>query len=128
MIRMIELDDGSFIPRECCTVTNPTTSGGKSMIDDIELPCGADCGGDCTECVIQKIMDEYAVLTGQKIDLNNRHCEDCLNYVALDPGIRGGKKGFCKVRRQAETRRGRGKACKKFKEKRHEQETEKETV
>lgn len=114
MIKMIELDDGSFVPRECCTITNPITSGGKSMIDDIELPCGKDCGDDCTECVIQKIMDEYAELTGQKIDLNNLHCIDCIQYVALPNGVRGGKIGFCKIRRRSEPRRGRRKACKRF--------------
>lgn len=56
MIRMIELDDGSFIPRECCTVTNPTTSGGKSVIDDIELPCGADCTGSTEK--IKETMEQ----------------------------------------------------------------------
>lgn len=114
MIKMIELDDGSFVPRECCTITNPITDGGKSVIDDIELPCGQDCCGDCTECVIQKIMDEYAELTGQKIELNNPKCIDCMQYVALPDGVRGGKIGFCKIRRRSEARNGRRKACKRF--------------
>lgn len=49
-------------PRECCTFTNPLTSGGKSVVDDVELPCGADCENECSNCVIQKIMNEYATL------------------------------------------------------------------
>lgn len=30
MIEMVKLDDGDCVPRECCTFTNPLTSGGKS--------------------------------------------------------------------------------------------------
>lgn len=67
MVEMIKLDDETYIPRECCTVTNPLTSGGESEIDDIDMPCGADCDGECSECVVQKIMNEYATLTMQKI-------------------------------------------------------------
>lgn len=65
MIEMIQIDDGSYVPRECCTVTNPITSYGKSEVDDIDLPCGADCGSECSECIIQKIMNEYAALENQ---------------------------------------------------------------
>ena len=32
------------------------------MVDDVELPCGADCENECSNCVIQKIMNEYATL------------------------------------------------------------------
>lgn len=71
MIEMIKDDDGLYAPRECCTFTNPLTSGGRSEIDDIDLPCGADCGNECRECVIQRIMNEYANLTGQ-IAMNDR--------------------------------------------------------
>lgn len=67
MVKMVKFDDKSYVPEECCTVTNPMTSGGKSEIDDVEMPCGADCDGECVECVIQKIMNEYAVLTGQSV-------------------------------------------------------------
>lgn len=62
MIEMVKLDDGDCVPRECCTFTNPLTSGGKSVVDDVELPCGADCENECSNCVIQKIMNEYATL------------------------------------------------------------------
>lgn len=65
MIEMIKLDEESYVPRECCTATNPITSSGKSEIDDMDMPCGADCDGECSNCVVQKIMNEYAVLTGQ---------------------------------------------------------------
>lgn len=63
MIEMIRLENGDFVPKECCTFTNPATSGGESYVDDVDIPCGADCGKDCSECVIQKIMNEYAALT-----------------------------------------------------------------
>lgn len=59
-VQMIKNDDGHYIPLECCTLTNPKTSGGISVIDDIDLPCGAGCDKNCEECVIQRIMDEYA--------------------------------------------------------------------
>lgn len=59
MIRMVKLDNGNFVPEECCSFTNPLTSGGKSEIDDIELPCESNCENDCDNCTIQKIMNEY---------------------------------------------------------------------
>lgn len=62
-VEMIRDDDGHYIPLECCTMTNPATSGGVGQIDDIDLPCGLECGRDCNECVIQRIMDEYGELT-----------------------------------------------------------------
>lgn len=65
MIKMVKLDDDTYVPRECCTITNPITSGGKSEIDDLVMPCSADCNWGCSECVIQRIMNEYAKLTGQ---------------------------------------------------------------
>lgn len=68
MIKMVKLDDDTCVPEECCSFTNSTTSGGKSEIDDVEMPCGADCDGECSGCVIQKIMNEYATLTGQFIN------------------------------------------------------------
>jgi len=57
-VSMIQLEDGNFVPKDCCTFTNPITSGGKSYIDDINLPCGADCSGECEKCIIQHIMNE----------------------------------------------------------------------
>ncbi|MDE6052768.1 MAG: hypothetical protein K2G55_03200 [Lachnospiraceae bacterium] len=64
-VQMIKNDGGHYIPMECCSMTNPRTSGGVSEIDDIELPCGADCGNECDKCIIQRIMDEYAEITQQ---------------------------------------------------------------
>ena len=61
MIKMVELDDGNFVPEECCSFTNPLTSGEKSEIDDVDLPCGSDCENDCNNCIIQKIMNEYGM-------------------------------------------------------------------
>lgn len=63
-VRMIKNDD-HYIPLECCSVTNPLTSGGISQIDDIDLPCGENCDKECNKCIIQKIMDEYAEITNQ---------------------------------------------------------------
>lgn len=65
MVKMVRFDDETYVPEECCTVTNPTTSGGKSEIDDVEMPCEGGCDGECSKCVVQRIMNEYAALTGQ---------------------------------------------------------------
>lgn len=65
-VEMIKDDDGHYVPLECCTMTNPRTSGGVSQIDDIDLPCGSECGMECNGCVIQRIMDEYGELTGRQ--------------------------------------------------------------
>lgn len=67
MVKMIELEDGNYIPEECCTFTNPLTSGGESYVDDVDLPCGAGCENDCDKCIIQKVMNEYGKLTTQEI-------------------------------------------------------------
>lgn len=64
-VRMIKDDNCHYVPLECCTMTNPLTSGGISEIDDVDLPCGSDCSKDCNNCIIQKIMDEYAEITCQ---------------------------------------------------------------
>lgn len=61
---MVMLDDGNFVPKEICTFTNPLTSGGKSYIDDVDLPCFAECQGDCDNCIIQRVFNEYAALVG----------------------------------------------------------------
>ena len=68
MIEMIKFDENTWVPRECCTMTNPLTSGGESVPDDVHMPCenSDGCTGECSECVIQKIMNEYADLTGQQ--------------------------------------------------------------
>ncbi len=64
-VQMVMNDNGHYVPMECCSMTNPRTSGGFCEIDDIDLPCGSDCGNDCNLCIIQKIMDEYAEITQQ---------------------------------------------------------------
>lgn len=43
-----------------------------------------------------------------------RHCEECLNYLPAEDGIRGGKRGYCKIRRSRDKRSGRSRACKRF--------------
>lgn len=75
MIEMVKLDDGDCVPRECCTFTNPLTSGGKSVVDDVELPCGADCENECSNCVIQKIMNEYATLENKLLAAEDFNCK-----------------------------------------------------
>ena len=57
MIKMIEFDEGVWVPEECCIMTNPATSGGESVQDDVEMPCegSESCTGECSECVIQKL-------------------------------------------------------------------------
>lgn len=64
-VSMVKLCDGTYIPQEFCTMTNPTTSGGISEVDDYEMQCGGDCSGECCNCTIQKIFNEYAALTNQ---------------------------------------------------------------
>ena len=70
MIKMIEFDEGVWVPEECCAMTNPTTSGGKSVPYVVEMPCegSESCTGDCGNCIIQIIMNEYALYTGQVTD------------------------------------------------------------
>ncbi len=63
MIKMVEFE-GVWVPEECCTMTNPLTSGGESVPDDVEMPCEG-CTGECNECVIQRLMNDYARCTGQ---------------------------------------------------------------
>lgn len=67
MIKMVEFDEGVWVPEECCTMTNPATSEGESVPDDVEMPCeeSESCTGDCDNCIIQIIMNEYALCTGQ---------------------------------------------------------------
>lgn len=93
MIKMVEFDDGEWVPEECCTMTNPLTSGGESVPDDVEMPCegSENCTGECSECIIQKIMNDYARCTGQagadtnlkkrrkKNKLSEYPCEDYLH-------------------------------------------------
>ena len=68
LVEMVECE-GHYYPLDFCTTTNPTTSGGKSVVDDVDLPCGYDCEveGGCDMCPIQKVFDKYAKLTGQSI-------------------------------------------------------------
>lgn len=66
VVKMVEYE-GEWIPEECCTFTNPLTSGGERYIDDAETPC-SNCDQECSECVIQRVMDDYARVTGQAVD------------------------------------------------------------
>ena len=65
MIKMVKLDDGSYVPEDCCTFTNPVTSHGIVSVDDVNMPCGMDCHLDCEKCIVQKVFNEYAKITGQ---------------------------------------------------------------
>lgn len=64
-IKMIQDDDGNYVPEECCTFGRNFETG-ELEIDDVSLPCGGDCscGGTfedpCQNCIIQQIMNEYA--------------------------------------------------------------------
>ena len=113
MIKMVEFDEGVWVPGECCTMTNPLTSGGESIPDDVEMPCegSESCTGDCDNCIIQIIMNEYALYTGQVTDqvaglmditpisdaieeLNSWHCCPVADetYAAAQMGIKALKK------------------------------------
>ena len=65
MIKMVKLDDGSYVPEDCCTFTNPVTSHGVVSVDDVNMPCGMDCNLDCENCIVQKVFNEYEKITGQ---------------------------------------------------------------
>lgn len=56
-MKMIKLEDGNFVPEECCSFSRNFETG-EMEIDDVSLPCGCDCGHSCENCVIQKIMNE----------------------------------------------------------------------
>ena len=113
MIKMVEFDEGVWVPEECCTMTNPATSGRESVPDDVEMPCegSESCTGDCDNCIIQIIMNEYALYTGQATDqvvglmditpisdaieeLNSWHCCPVADetYVAAQMGIKALRK------------------------------------
>ena len=63
-VKMIKLEDGDYVPEECCTFGRNFETG-EMEVDDVTLSCGCDCsrGGtldiSCESCVIQKIMNEY---------------------------------------------------------------------
>lgn len=65
-VDMVQLEDGDYVPRECCTFTNPATSGGKSYVDDVDMPCAENCDNECSKCIIQRILNEYAVLSDKQ--------------------------------------------------------------
>lgn len=84
MIKMLKDEYGyGYVPEECCSITNPVTSGGKPQIDDVELPCG-DCGieAGCKECIIQKVFDEYAKVSGQ--DQKNGKTRELIDRKKID--------------------------------------------
>ena len=63
-VKMIKLEDGDYVPEECCTFGRNFETG-EMEVDDVTLSCCCDCsrGGtldiSCESCVIQKIMNEY---------------------------------------------------------------------
>lgn len=68
MIKMIMVDEDFYVPESWCTVTNPRTSGGKRYVDDVDMMCvnGEGCkDGDCNNCELQALFNDYARLTGQ---------------------------------------------------------------
>lgn len=56
-IEMVEFD-GDYVPKELCTIDR---LGGA---DDC-VPCHESCTGECNECVVTKVFNEYARLTKQ---------------------------------------------------------------
>lgn len=64
-VKMIKLEDGNYVPEQCCSYARNFETG-ILEIDDIDLPCGADCGGQCQNCVVQDIMNDYAALKAPK--------------------------------------------------------------
>lgn len=46
-----------------------------------------------------------------------KHCEECGNFAPLPNGVRGGKRGHCKMQHRIDARSGRSRACKLFVEK-----------
>ena len=70
-VKMLEIGHGVYVPEECCSFARSFETGFLEM-DDIDLPCGADCRRDCSDCVIQKIMNEYAELKEDKWILCNK--------------------------------------------------------
>lgn len=69
-VRMVEYE-GDWVPKECCSFTNPITSGGKSYVDDVDMPC-VNCQGICAACVVQMLMNDYARVTNQTENLEKR--------------------------------------------------------
>lgn len=66
MYLMVKDVDGHYVPAECCTFDK------EGNIDDVEFPCGADCYGDCENCIITKIMDNYANITSELLKINEK--------------------------------------------------------
>ena len=54
-VKMIKDEDGNYVPEECCSFSRNFETG-NIEIDDVDLPCGADCDDQCQNCVIQRIM------------------------------------------------------------------------
>lgn len=74
-VKMIKLEDGDYVPEECCTINR------YLEVDDVYLPCGADCREQCSSCVIQKIMNAYGEAREKTwIPVEERMPEEC-DYV-----------------------------------------------
>lgn len=41
-VKMIKLEDGDYVPEECCTFGRNFETG-EMEVDDVSLPCGCDC-------------------------------------------------------------------------------------
>lgn len=52
-VKMVKLEDGNYIPEECCTI------GRKTIAETTDLPCAVDCYEQCQNCVVQKVMNAY---------------------------------------------------------------------
>lgn len=99
-IKMIKLEDGDYVPEECCTFCRNFETG-EMEIDDVSLPCGGDCscGGQfedsCKGCTIQEIMNEYG---RQKengwIPVSERLPEDGTYITTLDGELVGQEEPF----------------------------------
>lgn len=59
---MVRLRDGSYVPREWCHFT---TIDGKEKIKDVDMKCVGTCDGECDDCNLQRLFNEYAELSGQ---------------------------------------------------------------
>lgn len=103
MVKMYEICEGTFVPEECCTFHEPPEGGGEPVPDDEKLPCGQGCSGLCEECVIQKVFNSYARLTGQAGSQGNQaekaKYAPAREAMAIKVRMKGQKKIRRKVRR-----------------------------
>lgn len=103
MVKMYKICEGTFVPEECCTFHEPPEGGGEPVSDDEKLPCGQGCSGLCEECVIQKVFNGYARLTGQAggqgAQAEKARYAPAREAMAIKVRMKGQKKIRRKVRR-----------------------------